>query len=72
MEVASIDVDREEARKRVEEFTANRRKKLTEMDKGALPRIQGARRGADSGRRERRHQEGRAFPRHVLPEAGNR
>jgi len=32
MEVATIEVDREEARKRVAEFTANRRKKLTEMD----------------------------------------
>jgi hypothetical protein len=32
MEVESIAVDREEARKRVEEFTARRRKKLTEMD----------------------------------------
>jgi len=32
MEVATIQIDREEARKRVEEFTAKRRKKLTEMD----------------------------------------
>ncbi len=32
MEVAAIEVDREEARKRVEEFTAKRRRKLTEMD----------------------------------------
>lgn len=32
MDVASINVDRDEARKRVEEFTARRRRKLTEMD----------------------------------------
>lgn len=32
MQVPTIEVDREEARKRVEEFTAKRRKKLTEMD----------------------------------------
>jgi len=32
MQVATIEIDREEARKRVEEFTAKRRKKLTEMD----------------------------------------
>lgn len=32
MEVAAIEVDREEARKRVQEFTAKRRKRLTEMD----------------------------------------
>lgn len=32
MEVAPLEVDREEARKRVEEFTAKRRRKLTEMD----------------------------------------
>lgn len=33
MEVQAIEVDREEARKRVEEFTAKRRRSLTEMDK---------------------------------------
>jgi len=32
MEVPTIDIDREEARKRVAEFTARRRRKLTELD----------------------------------------
>lgn len=33
MNVPTIDVDRDEARKKVEEFTARRRRNLTEMDK---------------------------------------
>lgn len=32
MEVTGIEIDREEARKRVEEFTARRRRQLTELD----------------------------------------
>jgi hypothetical protein len=32
MQVSPIEIDREEARKRVEEFTAKRRRRLTEMD----------------------------------------
>lgn len=32
MEVPTISIDREEARRRVQEFTAKRRRKLTEMD----------------------------------------
>jgi hypothetical protein len=33
MEVQALEIDREEARKRVEEFTAKRRRNLTEMDR---------------------------------------
>ncbi len=33
MQVPTIEVDRDQARKRVEEFTARRRRKLTEMDR---------------------------------------
>jgi hypothetical protein len=33
MQVTGIEIDREEARKRVEEFTAQRRRTLTEMDR---------------------------------------
>src|SRR5258705_3305813 len=33
MQVSGIEIDREEARKRVEEFTSHRRRKLTEMDR---------------------------------------
>ena len=32
MQVATIDIDRDEARKRIEQFTTKRRRKLTEMD----------------------------------------
>lgn len=36
MEVPTIEIDREEARKRVLDYTANRRKKLTEADRALM------------------------------------
>lgn len=45
MEVPTMTIDREEARKRVQEFTAKRRRNLTEMDRALMRGFQAASEG---------------------------